>query len=131
VEQLGVGDAVWSADSAGAKLPATILKVSRVATEPGHAFVHVRLADGRELWASPGHPTSDGRTFAQLEPGDFLDGARVTLVESSHPAAATYDLLPSGGTDSTGPTESSLAVRCINESFVALDRLWTEPWIGA
>jgi len=99
VEQLRVGDAVWSADSAGAKLQATILRVSRVATEPGHVFVHVGLADGREIWASPGHPTADGRTFAQLEPGDFLDGAQVTLVEAQpSKQSATYDVLPSGAT---------------------------------
>jgi hypothetical protein len=99
VEQLRIGDAVWSADSAGARFLATIRKISRVQTEPGHVFVHTGLADGREVWASPGHLTADGRTFAQLKPGGFLDGALVTLVEIEPSSqSATYDLLPSGDT---------------------------------
>ena len=99
VEQFRVGDPVWSADGAGSRFLSTILKVSRVPTQPGHVFVHIGLADGREIWASPGHPTADGRTFAELEPGDFLDGALVTVVDiQPSDQSATYDLLPSGAT---------------------------------
>jgi hypothetical protein len=62
-------------------------------------MVHVVLDDGRELWASPGHPTADGRALSDLRVGDLLDGARVTLLEHlPYEGIATYDLLPSGDT---------------------------------
>src|SRR5262249_59637138 len=53
----------------------------------------------REVFASPGHPTADGRTLAQLQPGDALDGARVLSAKRIRYADEyTYDILPSGGT---------------------------------
>jgi Hint domain len=99
VENLKEGDPVWTADATGTRIPSIILKTSRVLAPPGHPLIHIILVDGRELWASPGHPTDDGRTMGEIRPGDFLDGALVTLVEvvpSDQPA--TYDLLPSGST---------------------------------
>jgi len=99
VEDLRAGDAVWTVDTAGARLAATILKTVRVLTPTDHQMVHVVLNDGRELWASPGHPTIDGRTMADLRPGDLLDGARVARLERvTYAQPATYDVLPSGGT---------------------------------
>ena len=62
-------------------------------------MVHILLNDGRELWASAGHPTADGRRLGDLKVGDLLDGARVTLAERiPYNGIATYDILPSGGT---------------------------------
>jgi hypothetical protein len=64
-----------------------------------HPVVHLVLSDGRELWASPSHPTADGRLLADLQVNDLLDGARVTSVERlAYGGAATYDILPSGDT---------------------------------
>jgi hypothetical protein len=48
---------------------------------PGHQKVHVVLADGRELWASAGHPMADGRPLGNLRAGGMLDGARVVSAE--------------------------------------------------
>src|SRR5229473_979161 len=57
------------------------------------------LADGRELLASPGHLTSDGRPLGSLGRGDALDGSTVTLWELvPYAGARTYDLLPAGPT---------------------------------
>jgi hypothetical protein len=57
------------------------------------------LSDGRELYASPGHPTSDGRILGDLKIGHLLDGAYVNYVERlPYAGIATYDLLPSGDT---------------------------------
>jgi hypothetical protein len=99
VEDLKVGDLVWTIDATGARLAAPILKVIRVPVSANHPMVHVGLADGRELWASLGHPLIDGQALGNLNLGDWLDGARITqfdLVPYDQPA--TYDLLPSGGT---------------------------------
>ena len=64
-----------------------------------HQMVHLTLSDGRQLWASPGHPTSDGRVLGQLALGDMLDGARIIHLERVlYGQPATYDLLPASAT---------------------------------
>ena len=62
-------------------------------------MIHLILNDGRELFASPGHPAVDGRVVGDFIVNDFYDGARVTasgLVVYGD--TATYDILPSGET---------------------------------
>lgn len=99
VEQLRAGDSVWTADTSGQRIAATVLKATRVLVPVGHQMVHLVLDDGRELWASPGHPTADRRVLGDLKVGDQLDGARILLAERvPYDQAFTYDLLPSGGT---------------------------------
>ncbi len=99
VEDLRPGDLVWTLDSRGQRITTPILQAVRVPVPPGHQVVHLVLYDGRQLWASPGHPTVDGRTLGQLRPGDRLDGGQVTLVELvPYTGPATYDILPAGGT---------------------------------
>jgi hypothetical protein len=99
VEKLQIGDPVWSMNETGERISAVILKVSSIPVEPGHPFVYVTLADGRKVAASPGHPTTDGRSFGDIKTGDFLDGSRVTnVVVSPSNRPATFDLLPSGAT---------------------------------
>ena len=99
VENLEIGDSVWTVDEAGERIIGTVLELGSVRVPSTHQVIHILLSDSRELWASPGHPTADHRTLADLKAGDVLDGAQVTLVERMpYPGAATYDLLPSGGT---------------------------------
>ena len=99
VENLHVGDSVWTMNASGERIPARILKTIYVDVPARHQIVHVILSDGRELWASPGHPTSDGRMLGHLKTGEFLDGARIMLVERlAYEGFVTYDLLPSGDT---------------------------------
>ncbi len=99
VENLRVGDSVWTTNEAGERVAATILRTARVPVPADHPVVHVTLSDGRELWASPSHPTADGRLLGDLEVNDLLDGARVVSLEQlSYGGTATYDLLPSGDT---------------------------------
>lgn len=99
VESLRVGDQVWTMNSAGERVIAVILKTGSVRVPATHQIIHVVLSDGRELWASPGHPTSDGRRLADIKVGDVLDGAHVTLLERmAYQGHATYDLLPSSST---------------------------------
>jgi hypothetical protein len=100
VKDLRAGDAVWTVDrTTGVRRPATVVATARVPVPTGHSVVHVVLQDGRELWASPGHPTATGQPLGRLQVGDWLDGARVAHIERmAYEGAATYDLLPSGGT---------------------------------
>lgn len=99
VEDLRVGDSLWTLTISGERVSARILKTSRVVVPASHQIVHVTLGDGRELWASPGHPTADGRSLRDIKVGDLLDGARVTHIERiPYDGSATYDVLPSGST---------------------------------
>ena len=97
VQDLKVGMTVWTQSAEGARVPSMIVKTARVTASVPHALVSLRLADGRELRVSPGHPTADGRAVGALRAGDWLDGARVLRVERVvYADGATYDLLPSG-----------------------------------
>src|SRR5690349_20560457 len=99
VENLRVGDPVWTTNGSGERVSGTILRTSRVPVPATYQVVHVVLSDGRELWASPGHPTVDGKRLGDLKVNDLLDGARLIKVERlPYAGAATYDLLPSGET---------------------------------
>ncbi len=99
VEDLKLGDLVWTVDSSGARVVEPVLKLARVPVSAGHLLIHIALDDGRQLWASPGHPTADGRILAQIQPGDMLDGSRVLAAEFfAYGGPATYDLLPAGST---------------------------------
>ena len=99
VEDLRVGDVVWTVSPQGERLAAPIVWAVRVPVPAGHRVVHLALDDGRQLWASPGHPTADGRVLGQLRPGDRLDGGQVRLAElAPYGGPATYDILPAGGT---------------------------------
>jgi hypothetical protein len=99
VEMLRVGDQVWTMDEAGERVPGLILRVGSVRVPATHQMIHIILSDGRELWASPGHPTANGRRLADLKVGDMLDGALVTVMELlQYQGTATFDILPSGST---------------------------------
>jgi hypothetical protein len=99
VEDLQVGSAIWTMSASGERVSGTILRIVRVEVPTTHQIIHIVLSDWRELWASPGHPTADGRALGDLKEDDLLDGARVTLVELlPYEGLATYDLLPSGDT---------------------------------
>ncbi|HLO16729.1 MAG TPA: Hint domain-containing protein [Anaerolineales bacterium] len=99
VENLHLGDQVWTMNEAGQRVVGKILRTSRVSVPSTHQVVHIMLSDGRELWASAGHPTADGQALGNLKIGDLLDGARVILVERlPYAGTTTYDILPSGAT---------------------------------
>jgi hypothetical protein len=99
VENLEIGDSVWTMNEAGERVTGTILEVGSIRVPSTHHVIHILLSDGRELWASPGHPTADGRTLRDLKTGDGLDGAQIILMERlPYNGVSTYDLLPSGST---------------------------------
>jgi len=99
VKTVEVGTLVWTLDRSGNRVVGTTLEVRRALVPPLDMIVHVVLWDGRQLYASIGHPTTDGRTIGQLKTGDSLDHSIVKTAELVlYGQAYTYDLLPSGGT---------------------------------
>lgn len=98
VTNLRPGMPVWTADRSGHRLAAVVLAVGSMPASAGHEVVHLVLADGREVWVSPGHPTPDGRRVGDLIAGDVLDGSPVVSADRTPYVGRTYDILPSGPT---------------------------------
>jgi hypothetical protein len=99
VTDLTLGEAVWTAAADGSRLVARVTAVGSVAFPLGHDAIRIELSDGRDVTASAGHPTADGRKVGELRAGDRLDGATVAAATVVHlDDGATYDLLPSGPT---------------------------------
>lgn len=93
------GMLVWTAGPGGARISEPVLEVGSMEVPATHRMVHLVLADGRELLASPGHPTSDGRPLGALAAGDALDGSTIVRWELvPYSGGRTYDLLPAGAT---------------------------------
>ena len=99
VENLRLGDPVWTINGAGERVSGKILQLGSANVPANHQVIHLILSDGRELWASPGHPIADGQRLRDVRLNDSIDGARVILVERlPYDESQTYDLLPSGDT---------------------------------
>lgn len=99
ITSLEPGMLVWTQAADGTRIAVPIIEVGSTPVPPTHLMVHLKLADGRELWASPGHRTADGRQLGTLGVGDLVDGSTVSVWELVHYGGArTYDLLPAGPT---------------------------------
>jgi len=99
VTEIKVGMLVWTANAGGARIAKPVLETGSTLVPAGHLMVHLILADGRELLASPGHRTADGRELGSLTRGAALDGSVVTTWELvPYSSDRTYDLLPAGPT---------------------------------
>jgi len=99
VEDLRVGDIVWTLDAAGARVALPLVEIGSTPVPPTHRVVHLLLSDGRTVDVSPGHPTADGRRVGDLGAGDAYDGAVVTSAEQiPYGGGATFDVLPAGAT---------------------------------
>lgn len=101
VQDLKVGDPVWTVDALGKRVATPIIKTSKTPVPKAHQMVHVVLEDGREVFASPGHPIGDGRLFNDLSVDDTLDASTIKIAERvDYNKGYTYDILPSGGSGS-------------------------------
>jgi hypothetical protein len=97
VEELRVGDLVWTLDANRGRVAVPLLAIGSVRAPADHRVVHLVLADGRELWASPGHPLADGRELGDLRPGDTVDGSEVVSSgRVAYTGGSTFDILPAG-----------------------------------
>jgi len=93
------GTLVWTQGADGNRIAALVIEAGSTPVPAGHVMVHLTLADGRQLWASPGHQTADGRPLGSLSVGDVVDGSRVSGWERvPYAGDRTYDLLPAGPT---------------------------------
>ena len=99
VTDVRTGTVVWSATADGRRVAEPVIAVGSTPVPPEHLMVHLVLADGRELLASPGHRTADGRALGSLRAGDSLDGSTVVTWELvPYAGGRTYDILPAGAT---------------------------------
>lgn len=99
VTEVTPGMLVWTAGADGERIPEPVLEVGSTQVPAGHLMIHLVLADGRELLASPGHRTADGRQLGSLADGDHLDGSTIARWELvAYSGDRTYDLLPAGAT---------------------------------
>jgi hypothetical protein len=99
VTDIKPGMIVWTEGASGARIAAPVLEVGSIEVPAGHLMVHLVLADGRDLLASPGHRTADGRQLGSLAAGNDLDGSTITRWELvPYAGDRTYDLLPGGPT---------------------------------
>ncbi len=90
---------VWTSDRLGHRQPAIIIKIGKAQVPSTHKIVHLVLDNGRELFASQGHPTADDRTFGDIKLGDIIDKSYVKSVKLvPYDQVYTYDILPSGDT---------------------------------
>jgi hypothetical protein len=99
VIEIKPGMVVWTANADGTRIAEPVLETGNTQVPSGHLMVHLTLADGRELLASPGHRTADGRQLGSLARGDSVDGSTITTWELvPYSGDRTYDLLPAGPT---------------------------------
>jgi hypothetical protein len=99
VEEMQVGDVVWTLDAVGARVALPLIEIGSTPVPATHGVVQLRLSDGRAVDVSPGHPTADGRKVGDLAPGENYDGAVVASTElTAYTGGATFDVLPAGTT---------------------------------
>lgn len=99
VEKIRVGDMVFTVDASGRKVATTVRLVSSTPAPRDHRMVRIRLADGRAVVASPGHPTAEGTGMGALSAGATLDHGRIVAVETlALDDDRTFDVLPDGET---------------------------------
>lgn len=112
------GMIVWTTALDGTRTAMPVVEIGSIQVPAGHLMVHLVLADGRQLLASPGHRTSDGRQLGLLVPGESLDGSTITTWELvPYAGARTYDLLPAGPTGKYWANGILLSSTLANQGF--------------
>jgi hypothetical protein len=99
VEQLRIGDPIWTLDADGRPVAGTVIALGSTQAPADHHVLRLGLADGRSVTASPGHPLLDGRLLGDLHVGDVVDGSRITSLDLlPYSSGETFDLVASGPT---------------------------------
>ena len=96
VEQLRLGDPIWTLDRDGARVAGTVIALGSTVAPADHHVIRLVLGDGRTITASPGHPLADGRPLGGIRPGDVVDGSRVSSATVIlYAGGETFDLVAS------------------------------------
>lgn len=99
VKNITVGMRVWSQNKEGEKIESTVIAISHTPVPKTHHVIHLVLSDGREVWVSPDHPTTNTVPVRELHIGDSYDGASVRISETiPYWDEETYDILPDSAT---------------------------------
>jgi Hint domain len=99
VEDLRLGDPIWTLDSDGRRIAGTVIALGSTPSPVDHHVVRLVLDDGRTVTASPGHPLLDGRPLGEVRIGDVIDGSPVVAADLiPYTGADTFDLVASGPT---------------------------------
>lgn len=99
VQDLRLGDAIWTTDADGRRIAGTVIALGSTTAPVDHHVILLTLTDGRFVTASPGHPLADGRKLGALAVGDFVDGSTIaSLVVLPYSGGETFDLVASGAT---------------------------------
>ena len=99
VKDLKLGMLVWTVNKEGKKELQPIVKLSSVKVGKNHQIIHLVLDNGRELYVSPNHPTTDGRLVKDLKIGENYNDSIIQIIELvPYNDIKTYDLLPAGDT---------------------------------
>ena len=97
VDELRVGDVVWTLDERGRRVAAPLVAIGSTPVPSTHEVVRIVLGDGRTIRVSPGHPTADGRHVGDIRADDALDGGRVVSAErEAYDGGFTFDVRPAG-----------------------------------
>src|SRR5215471_6069985 len=95
VKSVTTGMMVWSVDRFGRRIAEAVIEIRKNPVQSSAQVIHVVLQDERQLYASPAHPTADGRTFGELITGGLLDNSVIILAEAvPYNQEYTYDILP-------------------------------------
>jgi hypothetical protein len=99
VDALRLGDEIWTIDGTGRRTIGTVIALGSTQAPGDHHVIHLTLADGRTVTASPGHPLADGRQLGTLVIGDVVDGSPIVSLETlPYGGGETFDLVASGAT---------------------------------
>lgn len=97
IADLVVGDLVYTID-AGERVARPVVEAARVRVHD-HRVHRLTLANGAAVEMSAGHPTVDGRVFADLRAGDVLGEIPIERAEEiPYEFAYTHDVLPDSDT---------------------------------
>lgn len=99
IKELKEGMLVWTSDRLGNRKSVAISKVGKTKIHSAHELIHIVLDNGKELFVSQGHPTSDGRIFRDIKLGEIIDNSHIKIMELiQYDQEYTYDILPEGET---------------------------------
>jgi len=99
VQKLEKGMSVWTVNKIGERVSGIVIETGKTRVPSTHKVIHLILDDGREIFVSPGHPTTDNRIIGDLAVGDMLNERNILTIELiPYKTDFTYDILISGET---------------------------------